>query len=62
MAQETNGDYRLLHVPDEMGPDLKEKMLEQPGVKEIVSLMEQADVLIHGVGDALAMANRRKSE
>lgn len=61
MAQETNGDYRLLHVPDEMGPDLKEKMLEQPGVKEIVSLMEQADVLIHGVGDALAMANRRKA-
>ncbi len=61
MADQCEGDYRLLHVPDEMNAELREKMLEQPGVKEIVSLMEQADLLIHGVGDALAMAERRKA-
>ncbi len=61
MAENANGQYRLLYVPDSIGEELHAKMQEEPTILEVLDLMNQADFVIHGIGDALTMANRRKT-
>ncbi|RPF54443.1 sugar-binding transcriptional regulator [Aquisalibacillus elongatus] len=61
MAKQMNGSYRLLYVPDTVGKEVYAKMMEEPAVKDVISLIEKANMVIHGIGDALKMANRRKA-
>ncbi|WP_338157649.1 sugar-binding transcriptional regulator [Piscibacillus halophilus] len=62
MAKQMNGSYRLLYVPDTVGKDIYSKMMEEPAVKDVISLIQQADIVIHGIGDALKMARRRQAD
>ncbi|TFB24319.1 hypothetical protein E3U55_02120 [Filobacillus milosensis] len=62
MAKQMNGSYRLLYVPDTVGHEVYSKMMEEPAVKDVISLIRQADIVIHGIGDALKMAHRRKAD
>ncbi|NIK12236.1 sugar-binding transcriptional regulator [Alkalibacillus almallahensis] len=61
MASQTDGEYRLLYVPDSIGEELHAKMQEEPTIVEVLQLMKQADIVIHGIGDAETMAKRRKT-
>ncbi|GEL76585.1 sugar-binding transcriptional regulator [Tenuibacillus multivorans] len=61
MAKQVNGSYRLLYVPDTVGEEIYSKMMEEPAVKDVLSLIEKADFVIHGIGDAMKMAKRRKA-
>ncbi|GAA0462858.1 sugar-binding transcriptional regulator [Alkalibacillus silvisoli] len=61
MAHHANGQYRLLYVPDSIGEELHAKMQEEPTILEVLEKMNQADFVIHGIGDALTMAKRRKA-
>ncbi|HET7629576.1 MAG TPA: sugar-binding domain-containing protein [Bacillales bacterium] len=61
MAEKAEGSYRLLHVPDQLSNGTYETLVEEPGVKEVLALIRSADVVIHGIGEALTMAKRRKS-
>lgn len=61
MAQRAKGSYRLLHVPDPLSDETYRLLLEEPNVKEIVTLIRNARVVIHGIGEANKMAVRRKS-
>ncbi|MGM8215265.1 sugar-binding transcriptional regulator [Bacillaceae bacterium W0354] len=59
MANNTDGDYRLLHIPDTVSAKSYESMKDEPEVKEVIDLIDQADLVVHGVGHALKMAERR---
>lgn len=61
MANKVNGDYRLLYVPDPLSEETYHSIIQEPGVKEVLHMIKQADVVLHGIGDALTMANRRKT-
>jgi central glycolytic genes regulator len=61
MAHKANGQYKLLHVPDQISPEAYRTLLAEPSVKEVINLIRHADIIIHGIGDAKTMATRRKS-
>lgn len=60
MAAKSGGQYRLLHAPDRLSPKAVQTLLADPQVAEVLKLLRQARVVIHGIGDALTMAKRRK--
>ncbi|WP_017470684.1 sugar-binding transcriptional regulator [Amphibacillus jilinensis] len=61
MAKKVHGDYRLLYVPDPLSEETYHSIIQEPGVKEILHIIRQADIVMHGIGDAITMAKRRKA-
>lgn len=61
MARKANGDYRLLYVPDPLSETSYQSMLHEPSIQEILQLIHSSKIVLHGVGDALTMAKRRKT-
>ena len=59
MAAKTGSSYRLLHVPDRLRPDALQTLMEEPQVQDVLSLLQQTRIVVHGIGDALTMAKRR---
>lgn len=61
MAKKANGEYRLLYVPDPLSESSYQTMMQEPSIKEILQVIMGANIIVHGIGDALAMAERRKT-
>ncbi|CAH0344777.1 sugar-binding domain-containing protein [Bacillus sp. CECT 9360] len=61
MAEKTNAAYRVLYIPDQVSKEAYKSFMKDPTIKEVISLIQSANIVIHGVGDALAMAERRKT-
>jgi central glycolytic genes regulator len=61
MAEQAQGDYRLLHVPDQVSEEAYKSIVEEPSVKEVLRLIKEPSIIVHGIGDALTMAKRRKT-
>ncbi|MBP1994156.1 sugar-binding transcriptional regulator [Paenibacillus eucommiae] len=61
MAKKTGGKYRLLHVPDHMGEEAYQSLIQDPQIKEIVDTVRKSRIVVHGIGDAMVMARRRKA-
>ncbi|MDR6225655.1 sugar-binding transcriptional regulator [Desmospora profundinema] len=62
MAQKAGGSYRLMHVPDQLSDDAYETLIREPHIQEALELVRSARIVVHGIGDARAMATRRKSD
>ena len=62
MAERSGGAHRLLYVPDQVSQEAHESLLREPTIKEILTLIKSANIVIHGIGDAITMAKRRKTE
>ncbi|MGN8769367.1 sugar-binding transcriptional regulator [Paenibacillus barengoltzii] len=62
MAKRVGAGYRLLHVPDLLGKEAYESLVHDPNIQDIVDMIRQARIVVHGVGDAMEMARRRKLE
>jgi central glycolytic genes regulator len=60
MAKRVGGQYRLLHVPDQLGEEVTQSLVQDPQIKEIIEIIRNAKIVIHGIGDAMVMALRRK--
>lgn len=60
MAKRTGAQYRMLHVPDHISEEAYTSLMHEPGVKEIVGVIRSARIVIHGIGDAMTMARRRR--
>jgi central glycolytic genes regulator len=58
-AKKLGGQYRLLHVPDQLGAHSVETLLNEPDIKSVIELLKKADILICGIGRAEDMARRR---
>lgn len=61
MAKAEKGGYRLLHVPDPLSETLYQTMLQEPSIMETLPFIKNAQIVLHGIGEALAMATRRKT-
>ncbi|RLL46610.1 hypothetical protein D8M04_05230 [Oceanobacillus piezotolerans] len=61
MAEKARGDYRLLYVPDPLSEVAYQTLINEPSIKNVLDQIKTADVVIHGIGDALTMAKRRKT-
>ncbi|AVP54909.1 central glycolytic genes regulator [Clostridium tetani] len=59
LAIKCNWNYRLLHVPDNLGIEAAKIIMKEKDVIEVMNIIEDADILIYGVGRADEMAKRR---
>ncbi|MFD2370932.1 sugar-binding transcriptional regulator [Brevibacillus sp. GCM10020057] len=59
MAARTGGTYRLLHVPDRLHPEALQTLVKEPQVQDVLTLLRDTRIVLHGIGDALTMARRR---
>lgn len=59
LAEKLQADYLMLHLPDNLSPSVLEEMKKTPDIVEAIAEMEQADILLLGVGNALEMAEKR---
>src|SRR5690625_5310442 len=51
----------MLHVPDPLSETLYQTLLHEPMVKETLPIIKNASFVLHGIGDAITMATRRKA-
>ncbi|KAB2329054.1 hypothetical protein F7731_23250 [Cytobacillus depressus] len=61
MADETKSNHRVLYVPDQVSQEMYEFMTKEPEIKEVLGQIQSASMVLHGIGDAMTMAERRKS-
>ncbi|MGP4116278.1 sugar-binding transcriptional regulator [Levilactobacillus zymae] len=59
MAQRTNGQFRSLYVPEQLNVQTYKSLFAEPAIHAVLQLIEQSTVVVHGIGQALAMAQRR---
>ncbi|MCQ4087711.1 sugar-binding transcriptional regulator [Saccharibacillus sp. JS10] len=60
MAKRVGADYRLLHVPDLLSREAYESLVQDPNIQEIVREIRTSRVIVHGIGNAVDMARRRR--
>jgi len=61
MAKKSRGNYSLLYVPDSLSEAAYESLIDEPSIQPIVTKIKQADIVLHGLGEAIKMAERRKT-
>ncbi|GGK03484.1 central glycolytic genes regulator [Lentibacillus kapialis] len=61
MARQAEGRYRLLYVPDPLSEISYRTMMKEPAVIEVLKLIQGSSFILHGIGDAITMAQRRKT-
>lgn len=61
MAERTGGRHMVLYVPDQVSEEMYQSFIQEPSIREVINAIHTADLLLHGIGDALTMARRRNS-
>lgn len=61
IARKVGANYRMLHVPDRLSEDAYASLITDQAIQEVLQLIQAADLIIHGIGDAKMMAERRGS-
>ncbi|WP_409272171.1 sugar-binding transcriptional regulator [Neobacillus sp. SCS-31] len=61
MAANTKSRHRVFYVPEQVSMDIYESFIKEPGVHEVLSQIKSAGMVLHGIGDAMTMATRRKT-
>ncbi|SHF58031.1 central glycolytic genes regulator [Caldanaerobius fijiensis DSM 17918] len=59
LAKKLHGNYKLLHIPDNIGKSALDSMLNEPDIKNVIDIIKKADILIYGIGRADEMVKRR---
>ncbi|MFD2670994.1 sugar-binding transcriptional regulator [Marinicrinis sediminis] len=62
MAKKTGSSYRLLHVPDHLGEEAYHTLMQDSNIQEIIQFIRKSRIVLHGIGDAMTMARRRKTD
>lgn len=60
LAEKLGGSYRMFHVPESLSLETAQTLSMEPIVQEIAEQIRGADIVIHGIGEALTMAKRRR--
>lgn len=60
MAKRTGGEYRLMHVPDDVGEEAILSLMGEAHIREVADIVRKARVIVHGIGEAFVMARRRR--
>ncbi|MBE3556831.1 MAG: hypothetical protein IMW91_07180 [Firmicutes bacterium] len=59
IATAAGASYRMLHVPDPISPQLYEELQRDPLIADTLAQITTGTLLLHGIGDARTMAERR---
>jgi central glycolytic genes regulator len=59
IAKAIGAQYRLLHIPDNLEEKTARILKKDIHIKEMVNVIKSSNILIHGIGPAIEMANRR---
>jgi central glycolytic genes regulator len=59
IARVIGGQYRLLHIPDNVEESTAAALKKDVHISEVVNTIKSAHILVHGIGPAMEMANRR---
>lgn len=62
LANKIEGNYKLLHVPDNLSDKAMSTIMEEKNIKDILNIIYNANVLIYGIGRSDEMAHRRGLE
>ncbi|MBR1584522.1 MAG: sugar-binding transcriptional regulator [Clostridia bacterium] len=60
IARRIGGHHRVMHLPDTLDAAALQELMKLPEVKEIIELLERTDLVVHGIGRADVMAQRRR--
>jgi len=61
MAKNTHSRHRVFYIPDQVSIEIYHSLIKEPGIHEILNLIKSANMVLHGIGDAITMAERRKT-
>ena len=61
-AKKLGGQYRLLHIPDQLRAESMETLMNEPDIRSVIENLKNADILIYGIGRARDMMQRRNFE
>ena len=61
MSRNTHSKHRVFYVPDQVSTDIHESLIKEPAIHEVLKLIKSASMVLHGIGDAITMAERRKT-
>ncbi|ALV22752.1 MAG: sugar-binding domain-containing protein [Carnobacterium sp.] len=59
MAKKAGGANRVLYVPEQVSEETYKPLLQEPEIKKTLDLVERANCVLYGIGDAMHMAERR---
>jgi len=60
MAEATKGHFQALYLPELSSESTSTSLRHEPAIAKTLELIDRANVAIHCVGDAMAMAKRRQ--
>ena len=60
IAKRLGGHHRLMHLPDHLDEQALSEMRKLSEIDETLALLERADVVLHGIGRADDMAQKRQ--
>jgi central glycolytic genes regulator len=61
MAEKTGTKHRVLYVPDQVSDEIYDSFVKEPYISEVLKLLHSASMVLHGIGDAITMAEHRNS-
>lgn len=61
MADKTKSRHRVFYVPDQVSKEIYQSFIKEPAIHEVLGLIKSANIVLHGIGDAMTMAVRRST-
>lgn len=61
LSKKIHAQYKLLHIPDNVDKSLINSIISIPSIRDTVDTIENIDILVFGIGNAMDMAIRRKN-
>ena len=59
LANKFSCNYRLFHVPDNLGCEAIKAMMKEKDIIEVMNIIDNTNILVYGIGRADEMAKRR---
>jgi central glycolytic genes regulator len=61
MAENTGGNHRVFYVPEQVSQEIYESFIKEPYITDVLNLVRSANMVLHGIGNAITMAERRNT-
>lgn len=61
MAEKTQCKHRVLYAPDQVSNEMYQTIMKEPAIHEVLTLIKSANIVLHGIGNAITMAERRNT-
>lgn len=61
MAEKAGAKHRVFYVPDQVSRETYDTFNKEPTISEVLGLIHSASMVLHGIGDAIIMAQRRNT-